>query len=985
MTIQQLEAKYRETTPETVNDFIRELRTCAASKSIASLQLINFLDKIINGFRPKARAFCDSTKTIDENCEKETFMHAKILSAQMLILQETKSYRDLSEKILLLLEWSSCISTNNEGMATGAIRCLSRQCTDTGLTWDVIRNAMSMHFLAYHIINKGVFNGAELATLSYSGKGSVSIENGKVYVSSSLGWLGGSNAWEECGSSLMVYTRNTRDEKLKVSYLNNAEQLSLFAKSFTNTQDATATGQVQINREVKAGDSVALKCGDIDDSGPSPILLASAVQTTLEQNGFIINEELIKGTWTEDLLPYIYLDDCIKGASVVNVEGKPAFSIKDCYRNFAKKAAEKDLRNGTIFEAVATHIVTESGRINWITAGGYGAISLMIDGVKVGDKKVMNVKNVQTSGATYINIEQPKYGYDHIDRIFDEEQVLSSFLSTEKDVWKELDEMKEKKPQEKTAQESTLRCLSRIIFKSKCSSSIERYRMMLTALFISNCIGDEAGICMAKEETAYLGALLNYAQGAPLRINSLPDMCPERKYIMNCLAVHQSGNLQTITPLLSTPEGNTKIASLIAAQFISSDFSDEVKVDSDSVRRRICAILGVEDCFVDAGAAATGKYGNTENRNLEFKASYVFRNDNGQPDLTHQGRDQVFEAVCGFLNRDGGIVYVGVNNSGDPILSENSGINGDMTWFRANFHSSVLPKRRQQLGHGITLPDTLDHYALFLSQEKELYFKDSILDKITIEPTEDEDAIRIIVKPSLYEIAYLYEDETHTKGTAYIRDAGSTLPMSEKQKEERLMNQKHISKEVQFAIILQQACDLKHKVILKGYHSGNAGEVRDRRVVPINLFYNDENVLCYDLEAHAEKQFRLSRITAIDTDIPNPEYAHNFKKKTADVFRWIGDENYHIKVRMEIGAYNYLIEEYSMAKNLPTTELYMEEDGHWILDTHLHGLGAIRRFYMGLADKIEILETEDSAALLEVIDKYMNTNLKTKNHEYPIR
>ena len=36
---------------------------------------------------------------------------------------------------------------------------------------------------------------------------------------------------------------------------------------------------------------------------------------------------------------------------------------------------------------------------------------------------------------------------------------------------------------------------------------------------------------------------------------------------------------------------------------------------------------------------------------------------------------------------------------------------------------------------------------------------------------------------------------------------------------------------------------------------------------------------------------------------------------------------------------------------------------HWILDTTLYGLGAVRRFYLGLADQIEILDSEDSEVL----------------------
>lgn len=74
-------------------------------------------------------------------------------------------------------------------------------------------------------------------------------------------------------------------------------------------------------------------------------------------------------------------------------------------------------------------------------------------------------------------------------------------------------------------------------------------------------------------------------------------------------------------------------------------------------------------------------------------------------------------------------------------------------------------------------------------------------------------------------------------------------------------------------------------------------------------------------------------------------------------------------------ARNYLIEVYSNAKNLSENELYEESDGKWILDTRLQGLGAMRRFFLGLADKIEILPTEDSEKLQNDIRKYVAQNL----------
>lgn len=98
------------------------------------------------------------------------------------------------------------------------------------------------------------------------------------------------------------------------------------------------------------------------------------------------------------------------------------------------------------------------------------------------------------------------------------------------------------------------------------------------------------------------------------------------------------------------------------------------------------------------------------------------------------------------------------------------------------------------------------------------------------------------------------------------------------------------------------------------------------------------------------------------------------------MFRWLDEgKSYHVRLRMEVGAKNYLLEEYSCAKDLPKEELYEEKKDVWILDTHVYGLEATRRFYLGLAEKIEILETEDSETLkmniAEYVGKYIGEDL----------
>ena len=191
------------------------------------------------------------------------------------------------------------------------------------------------------------------------------------------------------------------------------------------------------------------------------------------------------------------------------------------------------------------------------------------------------------------------------------------------------------------------------------------------------------------------------------------------------------------------------------------------------------------------------------------------------------------------------------------------------------------------------------------------------------------------------------------------------------------MKLRSVGKVEQFILTLTEAIDQKRKVILKGYSSSNSNQVKDRIVVPINLVYNNENLWAFDLEKKETKEFRLSRISAIETDVENAGYSHAFKKGESDVFRWINPKvNYHIKLKMSIAALNNLREEYSNAKNLPEKELYQISPTRWILDTTLHGLGAVRRFYIGLADQIEILDTEDADTLRDDIRSFIEKHIK---------
>ena len=477
-----------------------------------------------------------------------------------------------------------------------------------------------------------------------------------------------------------------------------------------------------------------------------------------------------------------------------------------------------------------------------------------------------------------------------------------------------------------------------------------------------------------------MGQCLRAAEGIPVKDKRTSIKLDEKeKWIINALGfLDRPENTSEIASLIqNASDGDEKeIAKLLMIHSLSRSNPDDFKYTSGNIRKRICDILGVGDHFRGTEYKGGGKYGKGELANVEFKASYVMSNKDGKPDIYQQGRGQVLEAVCGFMNKNGGTVYIGVNNYGDPLTAENYGLKGDLAWFGKNFNT-VKILRSNQLGHSIPQPEDLDSYCRFLNYEIELYFKPSVRNCITISPTDDMDAIKIDVRPSEFEIVKLYEDNTWTEGTAYVRNGEETLPMSRHDQEQRLMQLRSVGKVEQFILTLTEAIDKKRKVILKGYASSNSNQVKDRIIVPINLVYNNENLWAYDLEKKETREFRLSRISDIETDIEDAGYSHAFKKGEADVFRWINPKvNYHIKLKMSIAALNCLREEYSDTKNLPESELYQVSPERWILDTTLPGLGAVRRFYLGLADQIDILDTEDADKLREEIRAFVEKNIQ---------
>lgn len=980
MTLKELENQYASLTAETAKGFIKGIHTAFLSDDVSTLSLLGFLERILTDFQPEGRRICARRGVISAQDRDNISLHGKIAAAMMLILQQTKSNADLRAKTHLFLAYSAAVVKSRYDFAALFLDSLNYRIEETGLSWRAIKDD-SLDVLCYALERGIKFDKKHSEFFSFSGNGKAECRDGRLKLSSSEVVEAGNKAFSVFDDRISVITRNTREERLKASSQDDAESLSAFADTFIKTQDSFPKERQQ-KKTVKVGDKVSIMVTELSEDGNT--ILCSTVGSDEPIEGEIINEELVKGTWTRNLIPYLFDGDCIRDAIIVEKgEDYCLFSIRDAYVSYARKKADEDSRNNIVMEAVVSEVKKEwyGGRVTWMTPSGYGGISLLMPEreLKPGDKAVMSVTNIQTIGGTsvFINLSTPKYGYESIDHEFEsEEDVLAQFVTSAKKIREECSTKGDEKAKAKDAE--TLRLLASILANRATKRiSLNTYRQRLVALFLLNMIGDKVFVDALIPETYFLRCCITYAQGNKIPSGSPCALSEYHDTILRLLSMGTGQPQELMNLVLTNPEQSVagKVGALLLGLNISSRFRDEFDADEDVVRKKICTLLGVGELFQKSESTKYGKYGKTENQEVEFKSSYIYRNDDKGPDIDYQGRGQIFEAVCAFLNADGGCVYIGVNNNGDPIVAEDSGVNADIAWLRDNF-KFLNGMRARQLGHAICEVKDLDSYVQFLNSEKELYFKDSLLGNIIIEVTDDADAIRITVNPSEYEIAYLYSDMTRSDGHAFVRDGGRTVEMTRVQKERRLATLKNISKEMGFVVAIQEAIDRQGKLLFKGYASGNSGEVKDRLVVPVNLFYNDENVYCFDLLSKKYKQFRLHRISSIET-VPGTYHLQKSSPKEADVFRWLDDggKSYHIKLRMDVGARNYLLEEYSRAERLPSDELYEEKKNKWILDTYVNGLGAVRRFYLGLADKIEILDTEDSEYLKECINDFVRENV----------
>lgn len=349
-----------------------------------------------------------------------------------------------------------------------------------------------------------------------------------------------------------------------------------------------------------------------------------------------------------------------------------------------------------------------------------------------------------------------------------------------------------------------------------------------------------------------------------------------------------------------------------------------------------------------------------EDHHTELKSSFIEKPRNARYD---NQKIEVCRKICGFLNAEGGTLYIGVDPTTKKaypkrIGKEMYGVEKDIFFYLRTttiYHAPI---------------NDMESYCRFVKKEIHRIFESSnpetislfINQCIRVERSKNDNVAQITVLPSQYCVVYL-------NGKAYQRSGEECKEMNNDEILVRRQNLKNIADEVRFYDKLVEAKTQKRQAILYGYASANSKTVSDRRVEPYGFVCNGESVLCYDMDKKAIRQFKLSRIGGIRILKDEWKYEDKHVAAKTDVFDWTDmGTSYHICLDMGLRAMITFCDTYA---NASKDRFEQVANGVWRLKEIVYSLEPVRAFYLSMADEIEIQETEDSELLKKAIKDFV--------------
>lgn len=165
---------------------------------------------------------------------------------------------------------------------------------------------------------------------------------------------------------------------------------------------------------------------------------------------------------------------------------------------------------------------------------------------------------------------------------------------------------------------------------------------------------------------------------------------------------------------------------------------------------------------------------------------------------------------------------------------------------------------------------------------------------------------------------------------------------------------------------IQKSMDNHRLCILRGYTSLHSGTKTDRLVEPFLFLGSKNDVRCYELASQMNKTFKLSRCESVEVLDVEWQFEKKHKKMFTDIFHFSDEKKTRVRLILGTLSKTILVEEHAEARKhlIPTS------DGRWLLDAEYCSMKGVGRFYLGLFEDIEIVESPE-------FKEYLTTRVKT--------
>ena len=742
-----------------------------------------------------------------------------------------------------------------------------------------------------------------------------------------------------------IMLRTLSGQKLKQSLSNSVVDMDEYTKDFILAQAKTQNKPAarQLLKSYDDGDEVIVRVTGIDNG----VVHVETVDPNYNKIEGVIKYERqsLVYYYTDELYKYFHMGDCL--TATIKAVAHGVFGIDKQLVAFFVEDTRQLMADGGCL--LAKLIDERPNYSTWLTDTGVAVRTSTSDHHHRGDFVMISIHEYSSG---------PQYGIirghisDETDEHFEEETARHDCIrafaeSTDMPIYQ--------KPEEETGDLSPvlLRLLVRLLFEYQKSllKPSDRFRHLANANVMAEMVDDELAASYINFARTYLRALIQFVNSEDINAIRLE---PEEEYsqakatlirlsIIDLLKEYgRKDNSEKLAQAISDFEKSLpQLARLARLIQTANSMQDTLSGSAlNVIRREIIHTLSIETENDADLEADKGIYLGVESGTLEFKTSIVFPpNNNMQPDEYSQNVN-VMKGICAFLNSTtGGTLYLGVNDQGYVV-----GVENDMRQLKTQ---------------------SIDAYMRYVQDIAKKHFGVDTLPYLRIESLYGDTVVAIHVEPHPYRLVEL-------AGTAYLRVNAESRIMPEEMRQELIDRKVFANKDRAAAIsLLQHACTQKRCVVLHQYASNNGGTVSDRKCEAYDVRPDDGIVICFDLDKNDVRIFNINRIGYVEILEDKPwKNAANHKAIKVDVFHMSGDSTTRISLQLDLMAKNLLIEEFPKAKEFVKGQ--KGDENVWYFTTDICRIEGIGRFYIGLANHIQILEGEElKKYAMEYAKKYL--------------